>query len=180
MNTIPTRKVLSKHILAISILVFSFFMQSCKGKQNENNIQNDSDTIKKEKTETPKQASQQEYDLPLITAENKPISKFVRRIFQDKKGNLWFGTNGDGVKRYNRKSLEGFSLNEGFKGRAVRGIIEDNKRNISFGTESGLIKYDGNSFTLLTEKDGLANNDIWSLTIDNKGIIWIGTLQGAC
>ena len=39
-------------------------------------------------------------------------------------------------------------------------------------------KYDGKSFTNFTEKDGLVNNDVWSIVIDSKGIIWIGTLQG--
>ncbi len=53
------------------------------------------------------------------------ISAFVRRIFQDKSGNLWFGTNGDGVIRYDGDSLEYFSINEGFGGVAVIGIVED-------------------------------------------------------
>ena len=44
------------------------------------------------------------------------ISPFVRRIFQDKSENLWFGTNGDGVIRYDGDSLEYFSINEGFGG----------------------------------------------------------------
>jgi hypothetical protein len=53
------------------------------------------------------------------------ISAFVRRIFQDQSGNLWFGTNGDGIVRYDGDSLEYFSINEGFGGVAVRGIVED-------------------------------------------------------
>ena len=106
------------------------------------------------------------------------ISAFVRRIFQDKSGNLWFGTNGDGVIRYDGDSLEYFSINEGFGGVAVRGIVEDKEGNVWFGTSGGVTKYDGESFTNFTEKDGLINNDVWSIVIDSKGIIWIGTLQG--
>ena len=107
------------------------------------------------------------------------ISQFVRRIFQDKKGNLWLGTNGDGVARYNGESLEYFSIEQGFGGVAVRGIVEDAAGNVWFGTEGGLTKYDGNSFTNFTKQDGLAHNDVWSLVIDSEGIIWIGTYQGA-
>ncbi len=106
------------------------------------------------------------------------ISAFVRRVFQDQSGNLWFGTNGDGVCRYDGDALEYFSINEGFGGVAVRGIVEDKEGNVWFGTERGLTKHDGQSFTNFTEKDGLIDNDVWSIVIDNKGEIWIGTLQG--
>lgn len=107
-----------------------------------------------------------------------PISQFVRRIFEDKRGNLWFGTNGDGVARYNGDSLEYFSVEDGFGGYAVRAIAEDQKGNVWFGTSGGLTKYDGESFTNFNEKDGLAHRDIWCLTIDDKGLFWIGTFQG--
>ncbi|MBQ0786798.1 MAG: hypothetical protein KBT69_04815, partial [Oceanihabitans sp.] len=60
------------------------------------------------------------------------ISPFVRRIFQDKKDHFWFGTNGDGVARYNGHTLEYFSINNGLGGSAVRGIVEDNTGNIWF------------------------------------------------
>ena len=109
---------------------------------------------------------------------DEALSQFVRRIFQDKNGNLWFGTNGDGVIRYDGDALKYFSIDEGFGGVAVRGIVGDKAGNVWFGTEGGLTKYDGKSFTNFTEKDGLVNNDVWSLTIDSKGVIWIGTLQG--
>jgi len=109
---------------------------------------------------------------------NGQLSQFIRRIFQDRSGNLWFGTNGDGVIRYDGERLEYFSLKEGFGGVAVRGIVEDAAGNVWFGTDGGLTRYDGKSFTNFTEKDGLINKDVWSLEIDHKGIIWIGTLQG--
>ena len=80
------------------------------------------------------------------------ISEFVRRIFQDKSGNLWFGTNGDGVIRYNGDSLEYFSVYEGFGGFAVRGIVEDKEGNVWFGTSGGVTKYDGESFTNFTDQ----------------------------
>lgn len=111
----------------------------------------------------------------------RKISQFVRRIHEDKSGNFWFGTNGDGVVRYNGDSLKYLSINEGFPGVAVRGIVEDKDGNIWLGTENGLAKYSPikpGSFTHYGEKDGLVHRDIWSLVIDSKGIIWIGTLAG--
>ncbi|MGB5369750.1 MAG: two-component regulator propeller domain-containing protein, partial [Flavobacteriaceae bacterium] len=90
----------------------------------------------------------QNYGMPLL--EPQRLSDFVRRIFQDKQGNLWFGTNGDGVIRFDGSKLEYFAIDEGFGGIAVRGIVEDKHGNIWFGTEQGLTKFDGRSFTNFT------------------------------
>ena len=156
---------------------------SCNG-QNKTNLPQDitveSNTISNDTTPQENQLTNQNYDYGLAFLQLTPqrISEFVRRIFQDKSGNLWFGTNGDGVIRYNGDSLEYFSVYEGFGGFAVRGIVEDKEGNVWFGTSGGVTKYDGESFTNFTEKDGLINNDVWSIAIDRNGIIWIGTLQG--
>ena len=140
----------------------------------------ESNTISNNTTPQENQLTNQNYDYGLAFLQLTPqrISEFVRRIFQDKSGNLWFGTNGDGVIRYNGDSLEYFSVYEGFGGFAVRGIVEDKEGNVWFGTSGGVTKYDGESFTNFTEKDGLINNDVWSIAVDRNGIIWIGTLQG--
>jgi ligand-binding sensor domain-containing protein len=106
------------------------------------------------------------------------ISDYIRRIFQDKNGHLWFGTNGDGVCRYDGKTLEYFSIQQGFGGVAVRAIVEDQSGDLLFGTEQGVTRYDGKSFTNYTEKDGLASSDVWSIAVDNKGLVWVGTLEG--
>ncbi len=125
-----------------------------------------------------------EIEPPCMVLVNQPspdqqISPFVRRIYQDESGAMWFGTNGDGVIRYNGDSLEYFSPREGFGGIAVRSILGDGKGNIWFGTNGGLTQYSpGTGFRNYTEKDGLVNNDIWSLCIDRKGTIWVGTLEG--
>lgn len=120
------------------------------------------------------------------------ISPFVRRILHDSQGNLWFGTNGDGVIRHAHNpdapassltafppdSLEYLSTNEGFPGLAVRAIAEDHNANIWFATNAGLTRFDGHAFTNFTEDDGLAHNDTWCLEIDSDNTIWVGTLQG--
>jgi ligand-binding sensor domain-containing protein len=106
------------------------------------------------------------------------ISPFVRRIAQDQNGAFWFGTNGDGVCRYDGKSLDYFTVENGFGGRAVRAIVEDKKGSLWFGTSGGVTRYEGGAFTNFTEEDGLSSNDVWSLCIDRAGSIWVGTLGG--
>lgn len=111
---------------------------------------------------------------------NGKVTEFVRKMYQDKKGNFWFGTNGDGIIRYDNKALEEFDITEDFNRNtgAVRGIAEDNVGNIWFGTSSGLIKFDGKNFKVFSKKEGLPSDEIWGMIIDKKGLIWLGTTGG--
>ena len=56
---------------------------------------------------------------PIIQAAPAQISQYIRRMFQDKAGNIWFGTNDEGVCRYDGHSLKYFSTAEGLAGSAV-------------------------------------------------------------
>jgi len=118
---------------------------------------------------------------PSYLPDDQRLSQYVRRIHEDKAGNLWFGTNGDGVIRHDGDSLEYFGMKEGFSGVAVRAILEDGDGKLWFGTENGLSKFDPSkpgSFTNYNMSDGLVHSDIWSLCIDKNGLIWIGTQGG--
>lgn len=127
---------------------------------------------------TPAVGSADQQPPNFVTVVEDPISPFVRRILQDRRGDLWMGTNGDGVLRYDGQRLERFSVEQGFGGVAVRGIIEDDDGDLWFGTERGLTRYDGTAFTHYTEADGLVGHDVWSLALDDEGGLWIGTLAG--
>jgi ligand-binding sensor domain-containing protein len=106
-------------------------------------------------------------------------------VLQDKKGNIWF-SNWRGAYRYDGKSFTSFTKNNGLAGDAVTRIIEDKTgklwfgslcedEKLGFGSGGGICLYDGKSFTGFTIKDGLLNNDIWSILEDKTGNLWIGT-----
>lgn len=107
------------------------------------------------------------------------LCQHLRNIFQDSKGNLWFGTNVYGIMRYDGDSLVYFDKdNEQSKIGRITGIVEDSDGNIWFGAYGGLLKYDGSSFQNFTTKNGLIDHEIWSLIQDSEGIFWIGTTEG--
>ncbi len=110
----------------------------------------------------------------------KPIAEYVRRIFEDSRGNLWFGTGAAGVCRYDGDTLVFFSTDEGLSGHLVTGILEDRRGNMWFSTYGGVSRYDGKRFTSFTEKDGLSSNAVWSIHEDRSGTIWAGTVNGLC
>lgn len=108
------------------------------------------------------------------------VSQYIRSIFQDSQGNLWFGTIGEGVVRYDLKTLTYFSGPEGFNSQSVFAITEDKSGNLWFGTDQGVYKYDGQTFRNYNEKDGLEHIDISrkGILVDKSGTVWVGTHRG--
>lgn len=112
-------------------------------------------------------------------------------LLKDRKGNLWFGTQAEGVCMYDGKSFTWFT-EMGLAGPAVLGLFEDRSGNIWFGNNgSGLFRYDGKALINFTEDRGLSNPvfrlegkpghetlaRIYSINQDQRGDIWIGTVD---
>ncbi len=137
------------------------------------------------KTNTPK-ATDTSIPGPTIIRNFKPVamapdfdttlvSQYIRSIFQDSKGNLWFGTIAEGVVRYDArlparagsdgndkvgqgKTLTYFSTPEGFNSKSVFSIAEDKTGNLWFGTDQGVYKY----YARLSARAGPDGNDsVW-------------------
>jgi ligand-binding sensor domain-containing protein len=71
----------------------------------------------------------------------------IRSIFEDSKGNYWFGSMQEGVCRYDGKSLRYFTAADGLSNNQVLSIREDQSGIIWFGTQHGLSSYDGSKMT---------------------------------
>ncbi|HNV98676.1 MAG TPA: two-component regulator propeller domain-containing protein, partial [Chitinophagales bacterium] len=108
------------------------------------------------------------------------ISQYIRSIFEDSKGNMWFGTLGEGVARYRNDTLQYYADPEGFISKSVHAITEDKNGNIWIGTDMGVYTYDGNIFKNYNQTHGLAEIEISrsSILVDRKGTIWLGTKNG--
>jgi ligand-binding sensor domain-containing protein len=163
--------------LLLVLLTFQF--SACTGQVKEKSVAES----KKNQVNTQPLILKQNTTFPQIhTNLNGMVREFVRTIYQDKKGNYWFGTNGDGIIRYNARILERITIAEISPNFRVLEIVEDKVGNIWFGTSEGLIKYDGVKFKTFSFKEGLpgVNAEIWGLTIDKNGLIWVGAIGGVC
>lgn len=160
-------------------LILSFLFNSCVGQITESIpvkitiVHKDSISLKAEK--------QPEYRNSLHDKDyqGNQISGVVRTVFQDSKGNFWFGTQ-NGLCRYDKNGLVYFVL-KASNGQTVtvHVIIEDKIGNIWIGYDRGIAKYDGNYFTMYYEKGTKNIGGLWSMTMDKKGTLWVGTTQGA-
>lgn len=124
------------------ILLFSFLtiVTSCNGQEKNYEGSNTSQPIPAVIRNFKTTAIAPDFDTTLV-------SQYIRSIFQDSKGNLWFGTINEGVVKYDEKTLTYFSNPDGFINTSVFAINEDKKGNLWFGTDQGVYKYDGKTLT---------------------------------
>jgi ligand-binding sensor domain-containing protein/serine phosphatase RsbU (regulator of sigma subunit) len=67
----------------------------------------------------------------------------IEVVYEDKKGNIWLGTNGGGLNRFDRQ-LELFThitTSSGLASDVIRGILEDDNGNLWISTNRGITKY---------------------------------------
>jgi len=169
------RKIILGPCSSLFILGFLTLLSSCHGQKKANNGEEDS-AIKAGPTIIKNFKSvglSPDYDTTLV-------SQYIRSIFQDSKGNLWFGTIGEGVVKYDKKTLTYFSAPDGFVNNSVFAIAEDKKGNLWFGTDQGVYQYDGKVFKNYNQKDGLNHIDISrkGILVDKAGTVWVGTHGG--
>lgn len=105
------------------------------------------------------------------------IDAYVVAAFEDEKGGLWFGTNGQGVARWNGEALTYFSIGEGLIDDVVTGIAEDRSGQLWFGTQAGASRFDGKTFTGFGPEQGLPGAGC-KLLVDRNGGVWAGTSAG--
>jgi ligand-binding sensor domain-containing protein len=93
-------------------------------------------------------------------------------VFQDKKNNYWFGSNGEGVYRYDGKTVVNFTTKNGLANDTIRQIQEDKLGNIFITTFGGINKFDGKTFTTLqpikSKEWKLEENDLWFNILGKK------------
>jgi ligand-binding sensor domain-containing protein len=115
------------------------------------------------------------------TQSKEQISQVVRKIFQDSKGNIWFGTEGGAFRLSNNSLVYIDSIkSESGKRVTIKDIVEDKDGTIWLGHTDGISSINGETVINYYESDGLISNDVWCIEADTYGNIWIGTIEGAC
>jgi hypothetical protein len=103
-------KISDKMILKaknLILVLLTIQITSCTGQVKEKSIPN----IKENEINTQPIILNQNTTFPQIhTNLNGMVREFVRTMHQDKKGNYWFGTNGDGIIRYDGQILEKITI----------------------------------------------------------------------
>ncbi len=103
----------------------------------------------------------------------------VRSVFGDRDGNLWVGTNGDGLYRFRDAAIRMFTTADGLPNDVIMTVLAAHDGSIWTGANcGGLTRFDGAHFRTYSEKDGLLNSCVWALAEDANHDLWIGTWGG--
>ncbi len=119
-------------------------------------------------------------EMPLPVYMHLLGDKYVRTIKKDNFGNLWFGTESDGVFVYNprHEKLENIIL----PGVAVRDIYFRSASETWIGTIQGLVVIQGDNMKRYIykpeQKEGLSYNSVRCILKDYAGNMWLGTYAG--
>jgi len=124
----------------------------------------------------------------------KGANKDIRLVYsiEDTDSNLWFGSNGEGLYKYDGKLFVHYGMEQGLNSNIIYSILQDKTGNVWVGTKKGLNRFEGNKFVSIpivlsnNTSSYLSNNKnisptenaIWSLMQDRNGTIWLGTDDG--
>jgi len=158
---------MKKHFLNTNhlLLALLFVATSCNGQLKSDSLKN---------RESQKKAVS--VNDQLMTRTQGVSSANITCELQDRDGNLWFSTGGEGVYRFDGKSFTNFTTKDGLCDNSTKSIIQDKSGNILIGTNAGICKYDGKNFSKYFEADSLAQFRISSLLEDRDGNIWFGAM----
>ncbi|MCW3077260.1 MAG: histidine kinase [Bacteroidetes bacterium] len=131
------------------------------------------------------------------TLKENLIPFHVYSLFEDRSGNVWFGTVRGGAYKYDGKTFTLFTTENGLADDLISCIMQDKKGNIWLATDGGASCLDTSAwhrtsvkgpFSLpvstkkgvanYTADNGLSGNRVNSIIQDKSGKIWMGTRSG--
>lgn len=101
----------------------------------------------------------------------------VYALCEGKNGNLWIGTLGGGLLKFDGYSFTSYLEESGLVNNFIRSLLIDEIGNLWIGTEAGLCIYNGIEFFLLDSANGPGDFIITALLQDINSTIWIGTSE---
>jgi len=104
---------------------------------------------------------------------------YIVALEVDAVGQVWAGTWGGGVSRFDGRRWQSYTTTEGLPGNHVFALHLDPKGELWVGTNNGLTRWQNGKFAkAMTTADGLFANNIFAMTSSPDGALWVGSYGG--
>lgn len=118
----------------------------------------------------------QEMGLQAVNVAYNP--NYIIALEVDQAGQVWAGTWGGGLSRYDGLKWTNYSTFEGLPGNHVFMLHRDDKQQLWIGTNKGLALWQNGIFKVMTASDGLFDNNVFSMATSMDGSKWVGSYGG--
>ncbi len=109
------------------------------------------------------------------TFDGSKLGVFALRF--DREGNLWVGTNNDGVFRVHENSVDHYARTEGLSGNFVRTLLEDREGVIWAAGSNGIDKFHDPRITTFSAVEGLGKDWAVGVLASRDDTIWVANAE---
>jgi len=99
----------------------------------------------------------------------------IGALLIDRQGNLWVGTNNQGVYRIHGTDVDHFGSVDGLSGDSVNQLFEDREGNLWVATSKGIDMFRDLRVITVTKSEGLSEDNAESVLAARDGTVWIGS-----
>jgi signal transduction histidine kinase/ligand-binding sensor domain-containing protein len=114
---------------------------------------------------------------PFLSPELDGSKIAVSRLFLDRDGALWVGTDGQGIYRIVDGKVDHFDGTDGLTGDKVTAFFQDHEGTIWVATSKGIDSFRDLPIVTISKREGLHLDDARSILSATDGTIWIGNDQ---
>ena len=123
--------------------------------------------------------TRERHDLNVMTEGQSTYNpNYIFSIHVDKQDQVWAGTWGAGVSRFDGKAWNNYNSKDGLAGNIVYSIAEADDGTMWFGTNKGLSRFDGKHWYNYGRKDGLLSEHVYTIAMVPGDEVWVGTRGG--
>lgn len=160
------------YFCCLTLLLFALSLLSCRGQMEQGSTEESAQVAHPEALGTSK----------LTQTQHSAESDNVNSILEDKDGNFWLGTTGEGVYLFDGKEFRQYTTSDGLKSNMTFCIFESSDGKIWLGTEDGLYKFEDDAFTevlIVPPVHSVRNTlSVFSIMEDRSGKLWFATVEG--
>ena len=104
--------------------------------------------------------------------------RIVSFIFEDRAGQVWVNTKKDALRRWDGEHWVVIDVGDRLNPPAVVCMAEDREGNFWVGTDQGLYQLQSRRVRAFTSRDGLPDDEVWSVCEGGDETIWLATRHG--